>query len=184
MFPTFQRTFETLGINTDGVGTTVWAGELRPDRAMSEDMKTLFQITIENGYDDFISKVAIHRDMSKIEVDGIGQGQIWTGNDALANGLIDELGDLDDAIAAAAELAQLSPDDFGHKYFEQKLDPAEQLMLDFMASAKGFGFAVGAMNKPRPSVDLVADILDEAVSPLLRFNDPRGIYSHCFCVFE
>lgn len=184
MFPTFQRTFETLGISTDGVGTTAWAGELRPDRAMSAEMKTLFQMTIENGYDDFISKVATHRDMSKADVDLIAQGQIWTGNDALENGLIDELGDIDDAIATAAELASLSADEFGRKYFEPKLDSVEQLLLDLMASAKSFGVAIDVMKKPRPSVELVADILDDAVSPLLRFNDPRGIYSHCFCVFE
>jgi protease-4 len=184
MFPTFQRTFETLGINTDGVGTTAWAGELRPDRAMSEEMKTLFQISIENGYDDFISKVAMYRGMSKTDVDSIGQGQIWTGNDALQNGLIDGLGDIEIAVAAAAELADLSPDGYGQKYFEQKLEPTEQLLLDLMASAKGLGIAVGAMNKPRPSIERVADILDDALSPLIRFNDPRGIYSHCFCVFE
>ena len=184
MFPTFQRTLETLGLNTDGIGTTIWAGELRADRAMSEEMKTLFQITIENGYDDFISKVAVYRDMSKSDVDSIAQGQIWTGNDALENGLIDGLGDINDAIAAAAELANLSPDGYGQKHFEQKLDPAEQLMLDLMASAKGWGFTVGSMSKPRPSIERVADILDDALSPLIRFNDPRGIYSHCFCVFE
>lgn len=184
MFPTFQRTFEMLGINTDGVGTTAWAGELRPDRAMSEEMKTLFQISIENGYDDFISKVAKYRDMSKSDVDSIGQGQIWTGSDALENGLIDGLGNINDAITAAAELAQLAPDEYGHKYFEPKLNPTEQLLLDLMASAKGFGLAIGSINKPRPSIERVADILDDALSPLVRFNDPRGIYSHCFCVFE
>jgi len=184
MFPTFQRTLDTLGISTDGVGTTIWAGELRPDREMSEEMKTVFQISIEKGYDDFISGVAAHRGMSKVDVDSIAQGRIWTASDAYENGLIDGLGDIDVAIAAAAELAQLAEDEYGHKYFEQKVDPAEQLMLDLMAGAKGFGLTIGSFNKPRPSVARVADMLDDALSPLVRFNDPRGIYSHCFCAFE
>jgi protease-4 len=184
MFPTYQRTLETLGITTDGVGTTIWAGELRPDRAMSEGAKTVFQASIERGYDDFISRVASHREMSKDDVDKIAQGRVWTANDALENGLIDGLGEIESAIEAAAELAGLASGEYGQKHFAPKLDPAEQLMLDLMASARGFGQAIGAINKPRPAVERVADILDDVLSPLVRFNDPRGIYSHCFCVFE
>jgi protease-4 len=184
MFPTYQRTLETLGITTDGVGTTIWAGELRPDRAMSEGAKTVFQASIERGYDDFISRVASHREMSKDDVDKIAQGRVWTANDALENGLIDGLGEIESAIEAAAELAGLASDEYGQKHFAPKLDPAEQLLLDLMASARGFGQAIGAINKPRPAVERVADILDDVLSPLVRFNDPRGIYSHCFCVFE
>lgn len=184
MFPTFQRSLDALGITTDGVGTTMWAGELRPDREMSEEMKTVFQISIEKGYDDFISGVATHRGMAKEDVDSIAQGRIWTATDAFENGLIDGLGDIDAAVIAAAELAELADDEYGYKYFEQKLDPGEQLMLDLLAGAKGFGLTVGSFSKPRPSVERVADILDEALAPLVRFNDPRGVYSHCFCVFE
>ena len=184
MFPTFQRTLDTLGIATDGVGTTAWAGELRADREMSEEMKSLFQITIDNGYDDFISKVATHRGLSKDEVDEIAQGRIWTANEAFEKGLIDEIGNIDAAVAAAAELANLPEDDFGRKYFEQELDPAEQLMLDLMAGAKAYGLTFGAFHKSRPAVERIADVLDDALSPLVRFNDPRGIYSHCFCAFE
>ena len=45
MFPTFQRSLDTLGISTDGFGTTPWAGQFRPDRELSEDVKTLFQMS-------------------------------------------------------------------------------------------------------------------------------------------
>jgi len=184
MFPTFQRSLDALGVTTDGVGTTMWAGQLRPDREMSDEMRTLFQISIEKGYDDFISGVATHRGMLKVDVDNIAQGRIWTATDAYEHGLIDGFGDIDTAVAAAAELAELPADEYGYKYFQQELDPGEQLLLDLMAGAKGFGLTIGSFSKPRPSVERVADILDEALSPLIRFNDPRGIYSHCFCVFE
>ncbi len=122
--------------------------------------------------------------MSKSGVESVGQGRVWTADDALENGLIDGLGDIDAAIDAAAELANLAADDYGLKHFEQKLDPAEQLMLDLMSRARGLGMTISTLNKPRPSIERVADVLDDALSPLTRFNDPRGIYSHCFCVFE
>jgi protease-4 len=184
MFPTFQRTLDTLGVTTDGVGTTIWAGALRSDRELSDEMKDLFQITINKGYDDFISKVATHRGIPKEDVDAIAQGRIWTASDAFERGLIDELGDLDAAVEAAAALADLSSEEYGRKYIEQELDQAEQLILNLMGGAKELGFTFGPFFKSRPSVERVADILDEALSPLDRFNDPRGMYSHCFCVFE
>jgi protease-4 len=184
MFPTFQRSLDALGVTTDGVGTTMWAGQLRPDREMSDEMKAMFQISIEKSYDDFISGVATHRGLLKVDVDNIAQGRIWTATDAYEHGLIDGFGNIDTAVAAAAELADLPADEYGYKYFQQELDPGEQLLLDLMARAKGFGLTIGSFGKPRPSVERVADILDEALSPLTRFNDPRGVYSHCFCVIE
>lgn len=184
MFPTFQRSLDALGISTDGVATTPWSGQLRPDREMSDATKAVFQLTINEGYDQFISGVAENRGMSKEVVDSIAQGRIWSGDDAIANGLVDELGELDAAIAAAAELAELEPDEYGYKYFEKKLDPGEQLLLDLMGGARSWGFDFGRLNKTRPSIDRVANILEDALAPLARFNDPKGIYSHCFCEFE
>jgi protease-4 len=184
MFPTFQRSLETLGISTDGVGTTPWAGQLRADRELSEDIKTIFQLSINEGYDHFITGVSDSRGMSKEVVDSIAQGRVWTGEDALANGLVDEFGELEDAIAAAAELAELEEDEYGHKLIEPEVDPGEQLLLDLLGGAKSWGFDVSRLSQPRPAISRVADVLEEALSPLTRFNDPMGIYSHCFCVFE
>ena len=184
MFPTFQRSLEALGITTDGFGTTPWAGQFRPDRALSEDAKALFQMSIENGYDQFITGVADGRELDKEFVDSIAQGRVWTGNDAIENGLVDELGNLEEAILAAAELAELEADDYGRKYFEQELEPGEQLLLDLMGGAKSWGLDFGRLGKPRPAIQHVADVLENTLAPLTKFNDPKGIYSHCFCEFE
>ena len=184
MFPTFQRSLDVLGVSTDGVGTTPWAGQLRPDRALSDDVKTIFQLTIESGYDDFISGVAAGRGLEKDFVDSIAQGRIWTGADALANGLVDELGELDTAIVAAARLADLPEAGYGYKYLEKKLDPGEQLLLDLIGGAEAFGSDLVRLRSSRPAVQRAADMLEEALSPLTRFNDPQGIYAHCFCTFE
>lgn len=184
MFPTIQRSLDTLGISTDGVGTTNWAGQLRVDREMSDDAKALFQMWINKGYDDFISGVAAHRSMKKEDVDDIGQGRIWTGSDAYANGLIDGLGDFDEALVAAAELADLDKDDFGVKYFQQDVGAGEQLVLDLLAGAKNFGIDVGVFSRPKSTLERAALLLEEKLSPLARFNDPKGVYSHCFCNFN
>lgn len=182
MFPTFQRSLDTLGITTDGVGTTLWAGEFRGDREMSEDAKALFQLVINKTYDKFISNVATHRGIDKDEVDGIAQGQVWTGNEALENGLIDEIGNIDEAIAAAAELADL--DEYGEKYFEKELSPGEQMIVDLFGSAKQAGFNIGMFTTSKPAVERLARIVDKTLAPLMQFNDPKGVYAHCFCSIE
>jgi len=184
MFPTFQRSFDELGITTDGIGTSIWAGALRADRALSDEAKQLFQLSIDKGYDNFISGVAEYRGMEKNVVDGIAQGRIWTGNDAFENGLIDGLGGIDTAIVAAAELAELDEDNYGLKYFEQELSPGEQLALDILAGADGLGLKFGVLSRPSSSVERVAHILDEVLAPLVMFDDPKGMYSKCFCEFE
>lgn len=185
MFPTIQRSLEHLGISTDGVGTTKWAGELRLDRAMSDDAKALFQLVIDDGYDDFVSRVAFHRDLPVPEVDRVAQGQVWTGAKALEFGLVDELGNLEQAVAAAAELAGLEPDAYGRVYFEPELTPTEQFLLQLLSAARWTGFEVNALfDRPPSSVERLADVLVGALPPVLRFNDPNGIYAHCLCVFE
>ena len=181
MFPTFQRTLDALGISTDGVGTTQWAGQLRPDRAMSDDAKALFQAVIEEGYRDFVSRVAHYRGMSEPEVDEIAQGQVWSGETAVEIGLVDGLGDLDEAVAAAASLAGLEPDGYGLRYFEKELTPTEQLALQFLGSVRRTGIDVGGLFAPRSTLEQLAARLADVVSPLARFNDPNGIYAHCFC---
>ena len=184
MFPTFQRSLEAIGITTDGVGSTFWAGEFRPDREMSDETRTMFQLVINKGYDDFIGKVAMHRGIDKHDVDTIAQGQVWTGTEAFEHGLIDEIGDMDAAIASAAELAELESGSYGTKYFEKELSPGEQLALDLMGGVKWLGFNPANFSSKRTPVERVANILDDTIFSLLRLNDPKGVYARCFCVFE
>ena len=184
MFPTFQRSLDAIGVTTDGVGSTFWAGELRPDREMTDESRTMFQLIINKGYDDFISKVALHRGMEKTAVDTIAQGQVWTGNEAFEHGLIDEIGELDAAIVAAAEFAELEEDAYGLKYFEKELSPGEQLALNLMGGVKWLGFNPELFSANTSSVERFAKLVNEVITPLLRFDDPKGVYAHCFCVFE
>jgi protease-4 len=182
MLPTFQRSIAVLGIATDGVGTTPWAGQLRPDRELSDDARALVQLGVEDAYDDFISDVAASRDIDKADVDRIGQGQVWTGVDALENGLVDELGELEDAVSAAAQLAGL--EEYGLKYIEQEMTPTQQLIIDLVSSADRFGVDLRGVLPQPSSLEEVAGSVAEQAKSLLRFNDPKGVYAHCFCDFQ
>ncbi|NCB07153.1 MAG: signal peptide peptidase SppA [Bacteroidia bacterium] len=94
-----------IGISTDVVKTNKNSDLLTMTRPMTEYERQLMQVTIEEGYDTFISHVAEGRKMSKEQVDEIGQGRVWTGENAKEIGLVDEFGGLDKAIALAAEIA-------------------------------------------------------------------------------
>ena len=181
MFPTYQRTLDAIGVATDGVGTTPLAGMFRPDRGMSEQAKQLFQLFIEDGYDDFISGVASSREMDKSFVDRIGQGQVWTGLDALNNGLVDELGGLDAAIASAAGLADLAEGDYGIKNIRQKLSATERLLADLLGAAARSGLDFGYWTSQPSVLREIAKQANEKTELLLRFSDPKGLYSHCLC---
>lgn len=184
MFPTYQRTMEFLGVAVDGTGSTPWSGEFRPDREMSEHAKTLFQTIIDEGYDDFISRVAMHRGMEKAQVDKIAQGRVWTGADAINLGLIDELGSLDDAIVASADLAGLADGQYGRKTIRHELSPTEQLIIDILTVGKTFGVEPAAFSRRPGNLAQLAGRVEQALKPLLRFDDPKGVYAHCLCLFE
>jgi protease-4 len=181
MFPTYQRTLGAIGVATDGVGTTPWSGEFRPDREMSEGSKRVFQLLIDDTYDDFISDVADRRGIDKLEVDRIAQGQVWTGRDALEFGLVDELGTLEDAIAAAADLAGLAEGEYDVTTIEQEMTATEQLLLELLTVVTRFGGDVSSWFGPPGAVELLARNLTATAERYLQFNDPRGIYSHCLC---
>ncbi|MBT8100742.1 MAG: signal peptide peptidase SppA [Gammaproteobacteria bacterium] len=184
MLPTYQRTLDVAGVAVDGVGSTIWAGEFRTDRAMSEHARQLFQMVIEDGYDDFISRVAEHRDMSKQAVDAIGQGRVWTGNDALQNGLVDELGSLEHAVEVAAELAGMDAGSYGRKYIEVELSPTEQLIIDLLSAAQRVGLEPSSFVREPGSLERLAAGFERVIAPIVRFDDPTGVYAHCLCRIE
>src|SRR5690606_23571771 len=127
--PTFQRTLGQLGVNIDGVGTTTLAGQSDVLQGLGEDIREVLGQTIVETYEQFIGRVASHRGRSVEEIDRVARGRVWTGAAAFERGLIDALGDLDDAIASAAELAGLEEGRYDVRYFEPPLGFAERLAL-------------------------------------------------------
>ena len=180
LFHTAENAMSTLGLNVDGVGTTELAGfssGLPLFKGLSGDAEKLLQRSIENGYDEFITHVSTTRNIDKVQVDKIGQGRVWTGQKALELGLVDKLGTLEDAIAAAAEKASLKH--FDVKVIEQELTEQEKLLAQLFGSAKALGLLPEQSVSQTPVQKLMKQ-LNQELSVLSQFNDPNGLYSVCF----
>ncbi len=109
IIPNMQKFFnDKLGITFDGVKTGKYADLGDVSRPLTEDEKLIFQHEVNKTYNTFTKKVADGRKKSQAYIDSIGQGRVWSGTEALNNGLVDRLGDIDDAIASAAKKAKLS----------------------------------------------------------------------------
>ena len=188
MLPTFEDPMaEYLGTHTDGVGTTWLSGALRIDRELDPGVGRMISSNINHGYRQFLNVVAASRDMEVDAVNEVARGRIWSGEDALGLGLVDELGDLEDAVAVAAELAQLG-EGYAVKRVERPLDEWDQLLIDLMeASVTKVASITGGTDWRGRSNRLDQRLLrsvEEKVQFLQQFNDPRGVYAHCLCSVE
>ena len=179
--PTFQRTLDKLGVHIDGIGTTKLSGAFDVTRGLGENVKAYIGESIHKTYDDFIAKVAEHRNRSREEIDRVARGRVWAGQDALDRGLVDRLGNLDEAIASAAGLAGLEEGGYRVHYVEPSVTFTERLVMQMSSAvAPVLGAFVSAPVLPRN----VSKLLESAMEPLAfadRLNDPRGIYAYCFC---
>ena len=162
---TMEESLSSIGVHTDGVGSSSRAGTPDPLRALSEPMQRVLQSSVEHGYRHFINLVARGRNMTPEAVDEVAQGRVWLGEQALELGLIDGLGGLSEAVAAAAELAELP--DYGVKRFTPPLSPRDVLIQQLMDSAQS-------------SVPTrLAGVLNEAWNAAEALNDPQHAYAIC-----
>ena len=106
LLPNFSQAATKLGLNVEQVKTHQNASEYSVFKPLDENYRAFAQESVEKIYDVFITRVANGRKMTKTQVDAIGQGRVWTGQDALNIGLVDKIGGLDDAIKAAAVLGK------------------------------------------------------------------------------
>ena len=103
---TVEGSLESIGVHTDGVSTSPLA-DMSLTKTLPEELLKMMQLNVKNGYHNFLALVGHARHHTPEEIDKIGQGHVWIGSDALQNGLVDALGDFDDAVNKAAELAHL-----------------------------------------------------------------------------
>jgi protease-4 len=120
IIPTLDGIYEWAGIQVDGVSSTR-AGEWDERLPMPEYVAEAIQAGIDHTYDKFVSKVAENRDMPYKEILSIAGGRIWSGEKAVQLGLVDEIGDLDNAIESAANFAEL--DDYKIISYSKEMDP-------------------------------------------------------------
>ena len=175
MFMTYENTLKYLGVYSDGVGTTEVAG-LSPSRALDPRVGQVIQHSIEHTYDKFLDLVSSERNLPKDKVDQIAQGRVWIGETALEIGLVDQLGDLDSAVAAAAELANL--ESYGTKMIIKQLSPKEKFWREFFGQASSLVADSGIAESESYATGLFKQVLAEFDS-VAKLNDPRGIYALC-----
>jgi protease-4 len=126
IIPNMQKFFKNkLGITFDGVKTGKYADLGNVSRPLTDAEKMIFQQEVNKVYSTFTQKVADGRKKSKSYIDSIGQGRVWSGTEALQNGLVDKLGNINDAIASAAKKAKLK--DFKIVSYPDQIDPIKSL---------------------------------------------------------
>jgi protease-4 len=173
MIPTYQRPLaKYLGVRVDGVATAPLAG-FRPDRELPEEIGEVIQGVIEEGYRNFLERVAESRDMTTEEVDKIARGRVWSGEDAHELGLVDNLGDLGDAIAAAAELAELG-DDYEVSFIEKELEFKDRILKELLAEAVS---VAGPESAPQSPFDELIRQVEQHAAWLAALNDPNHAYA-------
>ena len=183
MFPTYQKPLaKHLGVRVDGVGTT-WFSGVRPDRELPDQVGQAIQLMIEQGYADFIGKVAEARGMTTEEVDSIAQGRVWSGMDAAELGLVDHLGGLHDAIEAAARLAELDSSKYGIRYIAKELEFKDRIIRDLLARTDAL-LPQEEASKTAPWSPRAVEVVHELINELDRvqaLNDPNGMYAYWPC---
>ena len=172
IYPTFSQTLGRLGIYVDGVGTTDQAGAFGLGRELPAVTQNAIQLNVENGYQRFLTIVSDARNMSTAAVDAVGQGRVWSASAALEHGLLDDIGDLDDAVEAAAGLAGLNQ--YRAQLITAPLSPGE-LLLQISA-----WFSTGTDLMSAFQLSGIFHQLEDDLLQLVKFNDPNNLYLQCF----
>ena len=180
VIPTVEESMAALGIYSDGVSTAEISGIMQLDRAMTPQAEMFFQAGVDNVYTQFLALVAAARNSTPVEVHEIAQGKVWTGEQALELGLVDQLGDLNEAIKVAAELANLA--DYMVDYRRKPLSVYEQLLVGMSSNVATSMTSLGI--EPQDSwlpeiLSRQAKTLAQPLELLDSLSDPKGIYLLC-----
>ena len=129
--PNMSKVLDKVGLDIDGVGTNAHS-DLQTNmvyKGMNTEEFRMMQTMVERGYDLFTRRCAEGRHTTQEAIKQIGEGRVWLGKDALNIGLVDSLGNIDNAIEKAVELAAL--DNYRVAYYPEKTDPMEELLSMF-----------------------------------------------------
>lgn len=168
-FPTFEDTARELGVTSDGIGTTPLADLGNPLRPLSFQSERAIRQLLRFGYDLFITRVANGRRMAPAEVENSAQGRVFLGHVAHERKLVDQIGDLDDALKTAASLAGLTV----VNSIELRRDPSsqEKIMEALFSSAQ-------AVFMPQsPAISRLLNVVEAQARILDSFVDPNHIYA-------
>lgn len=186
LIPNVTRTLDKIGVHTDGVGTTRFAGAFDITRPLDPAVGRVVQSVIDKGYADFTGKVAAARKKPVEEIDAIARGRVWSGAQAKERGLVDELGGFEAAVADAAARAKLGkPDKYRVRYIEKTASPFSQFMGGFAGSRIGSAwlqdssFARALLARAMPETDAQLRFVEQAANT--RGGAPVKALVYCFC---
>ena len=168
IIPTLDGIYDWAGIKVDGVSSTK-AAEWDERESMPNEVKNAIQASIDNTYFKFVTKVAENRGMAYEEVLPIAGGRIWAGYKALELGLVDKIGDLDDALLSAAEKAGL--EDFKVKTYKKPVDPIDALLNGLLENIN-----------IKVDVDPRLELLSATLPKQLKVINPtkKSVLAYCF----
>ena len=172
---TVENSLDSIGVHTDGVSTSPLA-DVSITRALPPEAQQMMQLSIENGYKRFITLVADARHSTPEQIDKIAQGHVWTGQDAKANGLVDSLGDFDDAVAKAAELAKVKQ--WHLEYYVDEPTFFDKVMDNMSGSVRAMLPDAFQAMLPAPLASVASTVKSES-DKLAAFNDPQNRYAFC-----
>lgn len=184
IYPTFKETINNLGIYVDGVGTSSQSGAYGLGVELPESTQRALQLNVERGYERFLDIVSESRNMTREEVDDVGQGRVWSANDAFEQGLVDSIGDLENAIEAAANLAGIE------QYRTQQITTplsTTELFMQGIADNINISSWIGPATNITNNISIFSSPLNhlyqqisEDLKQLLLMNDPNNLYLQCF----
>ena len=166
VIPSFEQAAAKIGLNADGVRTTPLSGQPDIIGGFSPEMDAVLQAGIASTYRDFLARVSKARGMPVERVDAIGGGRVWDGGTARQNGLVDQFGGLEDALAWAAAKAGLKDKEWHPVFLGEQVDNYDPLIRRLLTSATapaatlrgGDGFALVARRQSEQAARLTRDI--------------------------
>jgi len=172
---TYQNTLDNFGVHTDGVATSPLA-DIAVTKALPPEFSQMMQLNIENGYKTFIGLVAKARNKTPEQIDQIAQGHVWIGSDAKNDGLVDQLGDFDDAVNKAAELAKLPK--WQLNWYVNEPSFTDLVFSQVSASAHAMLPAAVQAYLPAPVTKMALELKSQA-DLFNNMNDPQNRYALC-----
>lgn len=170
--PTFERSLASIGIYSDGVGTTGLSAGMNLAQPLKPELKESIQLTVDNGYARFLAIVQQGRNIAKDKLPLVAEGRVFSGERARELKLVDNLGTLEQAIEATAELAGLQ--EYTPIYIERKSSVRERIIQHFSTAAVSL-FPERFASSP---LHAMYNRIRSEIGDFVLMNDPRGIYAY------
>jgi protease-4 len=171
--PTLENAMDYIGVNFDGVVTSKHGG-WDPTQAIDDDLDKIFAGWGADAYDRFVSFVAESRSQSYDDIKKIAGGRVWIATSAKEIGLVDEIGGIDEAIAYAANMAEL--EDYQVEYYGQELSPEELIIRELL---ENFDVSVG-----EPKVLSALNGLTDFYETLTDIQEPKALLTCKGCLVD